>query len=110
MKLIIMERTKGRDEEGKRDYFVQFEAREEYEVYNRALNAGKLGDEYPTHGEDERDYWHGVHDGMIAGMLSQGLGQHLSDDDIYYYFAPGETVPAVGEVWELDYMAWRRVQ
>ena len=48
--------------------------------------------------------------GTIKGMLSIGLGDRYTEDDIYYYFMKGEKVPAVGETFELDDIKWERIK
>ena len=47
---------------------------------------------------------------MIRALLTMGLDQSMTDDDIYYYFMPGDKVPEVVDTFRLDDGVWVRTK
>lgn len=107
MKLLEMKRVKGDgayDDEC--DWFVQFESYYEEQLYKDAERYyHKVPEDNPNN-----EYFCGYGAGIIKGMLSIGLGDRYTDDDIYYYFMKGEKVPEVGEHYTIDDIEWERIK
>lgn len=110
MKLLEFEKVRedGRpyDEDQPCDWFVQFETQREKDLYKEAVKY------YHKVPEDNRnaEYFTGYGAGMIRGLLTLGLDQYMTDDDIYYYFMPEEKVPEVGDTFRLDDGIWVRTK
>lgn len=108
MKLLefekIREDGKPYDEDQPFDWFVQFETQREKDLYEEAI---KYYHKVPRDNENY-EYFTGYGAGMIRVLLTMGLDQYMTDDDIYYYFMPEEKVPEVGDAFRLDGDIWER--
>lgn len=108
MKLLTMEQITG-EGVGERDWCVVLETEMERETYRRAVEL--LGTLPPANiyggVEQAKAYNSGRADGIIEGLLTQGLGDIYCDSDIYYYFL-GQA-PEVGEEWENGGITFKRV-
>lgn len=45
-----------------------------------------------------------------SGYMTAKLGTSFTDEDIFYYFYPSDTVPEVGGQWTLDDMVFERTK
>ncbi len=110
MKLLEFEKIRedGRpyDDDQPFDWFVQFETQREKDLYEEAI---KYYDKVPR-AYDSYEYYTGYGAGMIGALLTMGLDQRMTDDDIYYYFMPEEKVPEVGKEFRLDGDIWVRTK
>lgn len=110
MKLLEFEKVredgKPYDEDQPVDWFVQFETLGEKDLYEEAI---KYYHKVPRDNANY-EYFTGYGAGMIRGLLTMGLDQRMTDDDIYYYFMPEDKVPEVGEEFRLDGYIWVRVK
>ncbi len=107
MKLLTMERIKGDgSEDGEGDWFVKFDTVYEEDLYDTAVS---YFSKVPV-GNPNEEYFNGFGHGMLKGMLSVGLGDRYSDEDIYYYFKHDDNVPDVGDTFTLDDITWRRIK
>lgn len=98
MKLLEFEYVKGGSETGEREWFVQFETNYEYDLYKEGEhNYYKVPDDNPN-----SEYFTGYGAGLIKGLLSIGLGERMTDDDIWFYFSPEEKVPEIGKRYTPD--------
>ena len=108
MKLLEFEKIRedGRpyDDDQPCDWFVQFETQREKDLYQEAV---KYYNKVPRD-NDNYEYFTGYGAGMIRSLLTMGLGEYKTDDDIYYYFMPEEKVPEVGDTFRLDGDIWER--
>lgn len=94
MKLVEMKQIKG-ERVGDIDLFVAFDCDIERELYEQAIDDSDSGYEA----------------GLLEGLLSMGLNDHYTDDDIFYYFTiKGEDVPDIGERWGIDDLIYERVK
>lgn len=109
MRLLTMKRVAGEmTEEGECDWFVVLECDIERELYEIAMGylSGDHKEAYST-----PDYWRGLGEGVLEGLLSMGLNDHYTNDDIYYYFdTKVDKIPDIGERWELDDITWERAK
>lgn len=110
MKLLEFEKVRedGRpcDEDQPCNWFVQFETQKEKDLYEEAI---KYYHKVPRD-NDNYEYFTGYGAGMIRALLTMGLDQSMTDDDIYYYFMPGDKVPEVVDTFRLDDGIWVRTK
>lgn len=110
MKLLefekIREDDRPYDEDQPCDWFVQFTSQREKDLYEEATHSySKVPVDNPN-----AEYFTGYGAGMIRSLLTLGLDQRMTDDDIYYYFMPEDKVSEVGDTFRLDGDIWVRTK
>lgn len=99
MKLLEFEKVMEAGEPyNENEWFVQFETPREKDLYKEAI---KYYNKVPRD-NDNYEYFTGYGAGMIRALLTLGLGEYMTDDDIYYYFMPDEELPEVGSKVSID--------
>ena len=94
MKLLEFEKVMEAGEPyNENEWFVQFETQREKDLYEEAIK---------YYDNDIYEYFTGYGAGMIRVLLTMGLNQRMTDDDIYYYFMPDEEIPEVGSKVSID--------
>lgn len=72
------------------DTFVELEYLEESAVYNAT---------HTLYSHEEDKFW--------DYYLKNNLG--ITDEDVFYYFGKGESIPEIGEEWKVNSSIFRRI-